>query len=104
MAWTLGQLDIAHVLPLDARGKFVRDLAKSDDDVLPPLRRQSVDEIDDAVLQAAYTEAVHDVGDKRTVVVHGLLFAALASAALMDGSISVANSRNACCAASGRVS
>ena len=55
--------DKANVVALDAKTK-VGDLGQCDHDVPKAFRRESIDEIDDAIFQTAGVEAEQDVGDQ----------------------------------------
>ena len=59
----LAERDEANVVALDAKTK-VGDLGQCDHDVPEAVRRQSIDEVDDAVFQTACVEAEQDVGDQ----------------------------------------
>src|SRR5688500_15637537 len=102
MPWTLAKLDVAHVATLDALGELAGNFGKRDDRVAPPLRRHAVDEVDDAILQAADAEAVNHMRDERCGAHSGCSAARAVSTASMEGRMSRTNWRSVSCAASAR--
>ena len=58
-----------HIVTLDPFAK-VGDLGQGDDGMAVAVGRHVVDQVDDAVFQAAGIETVHDVGDERPRVIH----------------------------------
>ena len=69
MSGTFLERCIVHIVAFDAAPELVRDLRQGEDGVAPAVLRETVDEVHDAVLEAAHREAMHDVDDERASVV-----------------------------------
>ena len=91
----LVQGDAAHVIAGDSRGELRIDIGERHDRMTPGLRGKPVDQVDNAVLQAADRQAIDDVDDQWRHRAYPRLARAAASARSIDGDMSRANARTA---------
>jgi len=98
----LVELDELHVGPLHALCEAPRDPCERDDRVAPALGGHAVQEVHQAVFQAAYRKAVHHVSDERGLRLQRTLPCPLTARLFsIDGSMSRTNRRSVSAAASG---
>ncbi len=95
MAWALAQRNVFHIRSLDAFAEVSGDFCECEDRMAPTVRRQPVDQVNDAVLEAPGGERVDDVNDElrrdACLETHRSPTPAVASMLSIDEPISVAN-------------